>query len=195
MAVKVLVGSANPVKIGAVRDVFEAFFPGATVEGIEVPSGVPGQPVGDQTFVGAEKRALELVRINAERGLGASFCVGLEGGVVRHHGRWFAFGVVCIAGAAGRLGFGVTSHFELPDDVTNGLAGGAELGEVIDDLTGLQDTRLSGGAIGFLSQGRLDRRGLTAQGVFMALLPFFNQGLFFASRPVEADRRKPCASS
>ena len=32
---RVLVGSANPVKIAAVRDVFEPYFPGAEVEGIE----------------------------------------------------------------------------------------------------------------------------------------------------------------
>ena len=54
---RVLVGSANPVKIAAVRDAFEPYFPGAVVEGIETPSGVPAQPVGDETFTGAENRA------------------------------------------------------------------------------------------------------------------------------------------
>ena len=44
---RVLVGSANPVKIAAVRDAFEPYFPGAEVEGIETPSGVPAQPVGE----------------------------------------------------------------------------------------------------------------------------------------------------
>ena len=44
---RVLVGSANPVKIAAVRDAFEPCFPGAVVEGIEASSGVPAQPVGE----------------------------------------------------------------------------------------------------------------------------------------------------
>ena len=105
--------------------------------------------------------------------------MGIEGGVTALHGRWFAFGAVCIADADGRLGFGVTSHFELPDQIAIALADGTELGSVIDELTGLQDTRLGGGAIGHLSQGRLDRRGLAAQGVFMALFPFLNEKLFF----------------
>ena len=134
-----------------------------------------------ETFVGAENRARALVQRNAAEGLGARFCVGIEGGVVQLHGRWFAFGVICIADAAGRLGFGVTSHFELPPDIAAGLARGAELGEVIDGLTGLHDTRSAGGAIGYLSHGQLDRRGLAGQGVFMALLPFLNQPLFFAT--------------
>jgi inosine/xanthosine triphosphatase len=176
---RVLVGSRNPTKIGAVQDIFDRCFGGAEVIGIEVASGVAGQPVGDETFTGAENRARTLVRLNAEQGLAARYCVGIEGGITALHGRWFAFGTVCIADADGRLGFGVTSHFELPDQIAIALADGTELGSVIDELTGLQDTRLGGGAIGHLSQGRLDRRGLAAQGVFMALLPFLNQDLFF----------------
>ena len=105
------------------------------------------------------------------------------------HGRWFAFGAVCIADADGRMGFGVTSHFELPDQIAAALADGTELGSVIDELTGLRDTRLDGGAIGHLSHGRLDRRGLAAQGVFMALIPFLNDALFFADAEILSDAR------
>jgi inosine/xanthosine triphosphatase len=180
---KVLVGSRNPTKIGAVQDVFDRCFGEAEVVGIEADSGVAGQPIGDETFAGAENRALALVRLNTEQGLCAHYCVGIEGGVAPLHGRWFAFGAVCIADADGRMGFGVTSHFELPDQVAAVLADGTELGSVIDELTGLRDTRLGGGAIGYLSQGRLDRRGLAAQGVFMALIPFLNDEMFF----VDAD--------
>ena len=181
---KVLVGSSNPTKIGAVRDVFDRCFGETEVVGIEVDSDVAGQPVGDETFTGAENRARALVRLNAEQGLAAHYCVGIEGGVSRLHGRWFAFGAVCIADMADRLSFGVTSHFELPHQVAAALADGTELGSVIDKLTGLRDTRLDGGAIGYLSHGRLDRRGLAAQGVFMALIPFLNDPLFFARAEV-----------
>ncbi len=177
---KVLVGSRNPTKIGAAQDVFGRCFGGVEVVGIEAASGVAGQPVGmAETFAGAENRARSLARLNARQGLDAQFCVGIEGGVVRLHGRWFAFGVICIADAHERLGFGVTSHYELPGNITDGLAAGAELGQVIDALTGLHDTRLGDGAIGYLSHGQLDRRGLAAQGVFMALIPFLNEPLFF----------------
>ena len=176
---KVLVGSRNPTKIGAAEDVFGQLFGSVEVIGIEVDPGVAGQPVGDETFVGAENRARALVRRNAEEELGARFCVGIEVGVVRLYGRWYAYGVVCIADARGRLGFGVTSHFELPGRIADALATGVELGDVIDALTGLEDTRHNGGAIGYLSHGRLDRRGLGGQGVFMALLPFLNEPLFF----------------
>jgi inosine/xanthosine triphosphatase len=184
---RVLVGSHNPTKIGAVQDVFDRCFGAAEVIGVEVDSGVAGQPVGDETFKGAENRMLALVQLNAEQGLDAQYCVGIEGGVVMLYGRWFAFGAVCIADANGRLGFGVTSHFELPDPISAALADGTELGSVIDELTGLPDTRRGGGAIGHLSHGRLDRRGLAAQGVFMALIPFLNDALFFTDAEVLSD--------
>ena len=66
-----------------------------------------------------------LLALNAERGLAAEFCVGLEGGIAQYHARWFAFGVICIADAAGRLGFGVSPLFELPPGIVAALLGGA----------------------------------------------------------------------
>ncbi len=177
---RILVGSCNPTKIAAVQDVFSQRFGQVEAIGLEVASGVSAQPMGmEETFLGAENRARALLDLNVRQQLNAQFCVGIEGGAAPLHGRWFAFGVICIADVQGRLGYGVTSHFELPNDVAHRLAAGAELGDVIDELTGQYHTRLEGGAIGYLSHGQLDRRRLAAQGVFMALLPFLNESLFF----------------
>ena len=50
---RVAVGSANPVKLGAVRAVLAWAAPSATVEPVTVPSGVPDQPFGDdETILG-----------------------------------------------------------------------------------------------------------------------------------------------
>jgi inosine/xanthosine triphosphatase len=176
---RVLVGSVNPVKIAAVRDVFEPYFPGAEVEGIETPSGVPAQPIGEATFTGAENRALALLALDAKDSLGVEFCVGLEGGIAQYHGRWFAFGAICIADAAGRLGFGVSPLFELPPGVVDDLLGGSELGHVMDRLAGEHNTKQRGGAVGILTGGRITRRELYAQGVAMALIPFLNEEMYF----------------
>ena len=141
--------------------------------------GCRAQPVGDDTFTGAENRARALVALNAERGLAADFCVGLEGGIAQYHGRWFAFGAICIADAAGRLGFGVSPLFELPPGMVGRSAGRRELGHVIDRLAGEHNTKQRGGAIGILTGGRITRRELYAQGVAMALIPFLNEEMYF----------------
>jgi inosine/xanthosine triphosphatase len=176
---KALVGSVNPVKIGAVRDAFEAHFPDVEVVGIATPSGVPAQPIGDDTFAGAANRARALLALNAERSLGAGFCVGLEGGIAQFHGRWFAFGAICIADVIGRQGFGVSPLFELPPGIVADLLDGAELGQMMDRLAGEHNTKQRGGAVGILTSGRITRRELYAQGAAMALIPFLNPELFF----------------
>jgi inosine/xanthosine triphosphatase len=174
----VLVGSRNPVKIGAVQDVFGQYYSGIEVLGVEVASGVPAQPVGDDTFRGAENRAVALVALNRDQQLGADFFAGLEGGVAQVAGHWFAFGAICLANATGRLGMGVSPMFELAPALLEPLLKGEELGHVIDRLSGDQNTKQKGGAIGHLTKGRLGRRELYAQGVAMALVPFLNPQMY-----------------
>ncbi len=176
---RVLVGSCNPVKIAAARAVFSRYFPDVEILGMDVDPAVPAQPVGDQTFAGAENRARALVEANRRQGLGARYCVGIEGGIVRAYERWFALGVVCIMDANGRIAFGTSPQFSLPDDVISELLRGVELGDVIDRLTGERNTKQRGGAIGFLTQGQLDRQNLYAQGITVALVPFLNDRLYF----------------
>ena len=48
---KILVGSENSVKIQSVKEGFLTFFGHVEVEGISVDTGVPHQPVNDETFI------------------------------------------------------------------------------------------------------------------------------------------------
>ena len=75
---KVAIGSKNPVKIEAVKEAFGKVWPDQDFEfiGIEVPSGVPDQPMSDEESIkGATTRAN-----NALDRLNADFGIGLEGG-------------------------------------------------------------------------------------------------------------------
>lgn len=147
---------------------------------MEAASGVPAQPIGDDTWTGARNRALALVERNRVEQLGATYCVGLEGGIAQLAGRWYTFGVVCIADEAGACGFGVSPMFELPQSIVDRLFAGEELGHVIDDLSGDHNTKQKGGAIAYMTQGRIGRRELYSQGVVMALVPFLNRALYEA---------------
>jgi inosine/xanthosine triphosphatase len=164
--------------LGAAAEVFRAYFGDVEVRNVEVASGVPAQPVGDDTWAGAANRALALLERSSAEGLNAAYCVGLEGGIAQLAGRWYTFGVVCIADRAGRCGFGASPMFELPPAIVDRLLAGEELGHVIDELSGQENTKQKGGAIAFLTGGRVDRRQLYAQGVMMALVPFLNGSLY-----------------
>ena len=180
--VKVLVGSRNPVKLKAAKEAFSIFFNEVEVAGIAVDSKVSSQPVGDETFEGAENRALELRTRNDEGRLNANFFVGIEGGIIELFSRWFVFGVMCIMDEHGMKSYGCTPFFELPSCITEQLLRGIELGDVMDDLTGETGTKQKQGAIGYFTRGVMDRKQYYIDGLIVALIPFLNRDLYLQSR-------------
>jgi len=176
---KILVGSQNPVKIEAVKEAFSKYFGDVEVEGINVNSKVPDQPVNEETFEGAKNRVLELKRINEEKNLNANFFVGIEGGIKEFYSKWFAFGGMCIMNNKGKIGFGTSANFELPDSITKELLNGIELGKVMDKIAGTDNIKQKGGAIGFLTKEIMNRKELYINGLVVALIPFVNEELYF----------------
>jgi len=176
---KILIGSQNPVKIRATQEAFSEYFSDVEVIARDVNSEVSSQPVGEETFKGAENRALELKRIDEKEDLGIDFFVGIEGGITRIHSKWFAFGAVCIIDKEGKKGFGISSHFELPEQIVEELLEGKELGQVMDEITGEENNKQRGGAVGFFTRGRVDRKIGYTQGLILALVPFLNKELYF----------------
>jgi len=176
---KVLVGSLNKVKIEAVKEAFSKYFAEVEVADIEIDSRVPGQPINEQTFEGARNRALELQKINRKERLDGRFFVGIEGGILKIFSKWFALSAICIIDDKGRIGYGTSPFFELPEGISKRLLDSAELGDVMDDLTGGQDTKQKQGAAGYFTRGVMDRKGIYIDGLVAALVPFLNEGLYF----------------
>lgn len=176
---KVLVGSKNPVKIEAVKEAFSSYFDDIIVEGVDVESSVPDQPLDEETFEGAEHRAKILKKLNEKANIGASFFVGIEGGAINIYSRWFAFGVICVIDKDGNSGFGTSPMFELWQDAIAEILEGVELGDVMGDITGDYEIKRKGGAIGFLTDGVVERKDLYILGLKLALIPFLKEKLYF----------------
>jgi len=172
---KVLVGSTNPVKIEATTEAFSNYFKNVEVIGINVDSGVPNQPINDETFAGAQNRAQQLKLKNEQENLDASFFVGIEGGIAQRFTKWFAFGGICIIDSTGKTGFGTSIHFELPENIVTKLLAGAELGDLMDKISGVQNTKQKGGAIEYFTKGLINRKQIYVQGLVAALIPFINE--------------------
>jgi len=178
-AIHVLVGSTNPVKIRATETAFRHFFETVAVQGHAVSSGVPDQPVNDDTFAGARNRVLELQEIDRQLQLDSDYFVGIEGGIVQQFSRWFAFGGICIMNRVGQISYGTSSHFELPAATVGRLLRGEELGEIADEWTGAANSKQKGGAISYLTRGCVQRTELYVHGLIVALIPFLNPELYF----------------
>lgn len=176
---KILVGSGNPVKISSVETAFRKYFDDVEVEGIAVESGVSAQPLNDETFIGAQNRAISLKLINDQKNFNASYFVGIEGGITKQFDKWFAFGCMCIVDCKERVGFGMSPYFELPDIVVDKLLIGQELGDVMDEIIKQKNSKQKNGAIGFFTNGVMNRQELYVEGLKVALIPFLHKEMFF----------------
>lgn len=172
----VIVASDNPVKIGAVENAFARMVPDDRLRtvGIRVESGVADQPMSDSdTLLGAEQRAVAAASSRPE----ADFWVGIEGGIEDSPVgmKAFAWVVVHSAFGAGRARSGT---FFLPDEVARLVREGKELGEADDIVFGRSNSKQEEGAVGLLTGGVVDRRGLYEQAVVLALAPLKNPLLY-----------------
>jgi inosine/xanthosine triphosphatase len=171
----IAVGSKNPVKIGAVREVIAQVWPDARIDGVDVPSGVRDQPIGDdETIRGALSRA-KAARI----ALGTDLGVGIEGGIVEEaDGSMRTCAWAAVVGDDNRHGIGGSLAMPLPLAVGEMIRGGLELGHAMDQLINEHNTKQSKGAVGILTAGLVDRQRAYEVLVAYALAPFLTPKLF-----------------
>ncbi|MFY0569346.1 inosine/xanthosine triphosphatase [Archangium lansingense] len=172
MSFTIAVGSTNPAKTSAVRAVCERAFPGCTVAAVNVPSGVPEQPIGPaQTSTGAQNRA----RAALAAVPGARMGMGLEGGV-DPDGSLINCVAVVEAGGRENLTWGV--RFPLPPSVVARVLRGEELGPVMDEVTGRNESKKQLGAVGILTNGIFTRAEMWQGPLACALMPFLHPELY-----------------
>jgi len=178
---KILVGSKNPVKINAVKEAFGKYFNSIEIIGFDVNSGVAAMPVNREVYDGAENRAKNLIEINKVKNLNANFFIGIEGGIAKIFDKWFTFGSMCIIDKDGNTGYGTSPHFQLPPGIIEQLLKGIELGDVMDKLSNTHNSKQKFGAIGYFTNGKMDRKKLYVYGLVSAMAPFLRKSLYFTN--------------
>ena len=172
--IKIVVASKNPVKINAVRDGFLSFFEDIETEGVDVGSGVSDQPMSDkETKKGAQNRAAKAKKIYAD----ADFWIGIEGGIEVTENKLSAFAWVVILSNK-KYGESRTASFLLPEKVARLIADGHELGIANDIVFNQKNSKQKHGAVGLLTNNKINRTGLYIQAIMLALIPFTNPDLF-----------------
>ena len=172
---KIKVGTHNPLKVRATRNVMEKIYTNVDVEGIEVDSGVGDQPIGlDETIQGAVNRARNAF-------LDADLSVGIESGLLAapHSITGYLDLQWCAIYDGERVTLGVSAGFEYPPVVVEEVLKGQEVGEVMDEVTGVEKLGQKTGAVSILTKGLLDRTENTEQCVLMAMIPRMNKGVYF----------------
>jgi inosine/xanthosine triphosphatase len=173
---KVAVGSKNPVKVRATENVLKNFYNDLQVSGVDVDSEVPSQPFGlDQTIEGAVNRAKNAYSTDVD------LSVGIESGLMETPSSLTGFIDLqwCSIFDGSRVTLGVSSGFEYPPGVIEEVLKGREVGDVMDEVTGISNLGEKTGAVSYLTHGLLDRTGNTEQCVLMAMVPRLNVSVYF----------------
>ena len=183
--VRIAVGSPNKIKHAGVAAAMGAFLPGLKMDivGFDVATGVPEQPRGKDTMAGARQRARAALAVRPHM----DYAVGVEAGLQQDDdGAWFDVQACAVLDRVGRFTEGWGPAFVHPDWVTKRALAGEMVSDILGPVAG--DHRIGGttGAIGFLSDGAMNREELTRIGVLMALLPRWRPGLYVASDSADA---------
>ena len=169
---KIVIGSKNPVKVKACKNVFKNFFSEFEIAGIEVKT--KAQPIGlKETIEGAIKRAEEALK-HGDIG------VGIEAGLVEIPFTETGYFDIqfCAIKDKEKLSLGCGMGFEYPESVVKEVLKGSSVGEVMEELSGISNIGMKIGAIGFLSKGIINREKLTEQAILAALIPRIRKELY-----------------
>jgi inosine/xanthosine triphosphatase len=172
-AIRMHVGSENPVKVRAVRNVVRGRYRQVQVSGVAVESGVPAQPKAMETVAGAVNRARAAIG-------DADFGCGIEAGLFWSEaaGTHLDVQYCAVVDKMERVTIGHGPGFAYPDRVINDVQLGKTVEEAMRRLTGQKDIGQKQGAIGYLTKGKLDRTELTEMAVIAALVPRIRKGLY-----------------
>lgn len=173
---KIAIGSTNPVKIEAVRQMAAQIWTAVDLCPVSVDSGVSAMPLTDaETLEGARQRAMASLTAVPLAQLG----LGLEGGVQQMGDTLFLQGWVVAVDGNGRCGVGGCPRLTLPQSVAQRILAGAELGPLMDELTSQANMKQKEGAVGVFTNGLVKRQEAFAVAVAYALAPFVTPQFYF----------------
>lgn len=177
------VGSINPVKVDAVREALKdyAFFDACIVRRIGVYSGVSDQPLSlEETITGARNRAKSAFDSST------TYSFGIESGLfsVPFTKSGYMNTCVCAIYDGNDFSLGLSSSFEHPSSVMNVILGdGLEVTDAYPSVGITKDSKIGSGegALGILTNGRIDRKEYTKQAIQMALIQLEQKELYSCS--------------
>lgn len=151
----VAIASTNPVKIEVAKRAFSAVFPSENFQfnAMQSKSSVGDQPMDEETRRGAQNRLQYILRQCPD----ADFWIGQEGGLHREGKRLFSRAWIAITDKTGFTAESSTAQFYLPTEMARSIEEGMELGAATDKFFNSVNTKHGIGAIGYLTDGIINR--------------------------------------
>jgi inosine/xanthosine triphosphatase len=182
----IVVGSTRAAKVEGVRAAIEAIaalpeigarFRDAVVEAVDVGDVAPAMPMTRAaTIAGARARAMAVLERRLKKDGSDVLGIGVEGGVDPAGAHWLLEAWAVVTDGT-RWTCGGGGAVLLPDAIGRAVAGGAELGDVVDALAG-EPIRGTRGAWGLVTRDLVGRTDAFRVAAIAALAPFYNPALY-----------------
>ncbi len=167
---KILIGTNNKGKIQGAKEAFAEFFDDVEIEGINVESNVPDEPIDLDIYNGAKNRVENIIKL----GYKADFYIAIESGITNLLGKYVIINSAVVKDANGNESWGFSPAFPVPDKYVDDIKT-RDLGRVMDEIFNKNDLRSTIGGISYLTHGKIDRIQLTKEAFIMALTQFINK--------------------
>ncbi len=164
---KVIVASENPVKVNVAKNTFASVFPEEGFEFIAVKSesGVPDQPMNDETEMGAYNRLQFIKKLHPE----ADYWMSQEGGLYEEGDRLYNRAWMMITDRTGYVAKCSTAQFYLPTKIVQMVREGMESGPASDLFFNSVNSKQEAGSVAHLTDGQIDREKYYLQASVIAL--------------------------
>jgi inosine/xanthosine triphosphatase len=164
---KVVIASENPVKIAVAKRAFEGVYPEETFEYIAIKSdsGVPEQPMNDETEQGAINRLNFVKEIYPE----ADYWISQEGGVYSEGDKLYNRAWIAVCDKLGNISKSSTPSFYLPKKIVEYISQGLELGDATDKFFSSINSKHGIGAVGYITDGLINREDYYSQSAIIAV--------------------------
>jgi len=167
---KIIVGSQNPIKIKAVKNVVRKIWKEAEVLGMKADSRVKEQPTSSEEAIkGAINRAKFCLKETD-----AEIALGLEAYVCDSEFGMFLSGWVVALDRKGKMGMGNGGSLLLPEKIAQEIKKGKELGPVMDEFIGDHNTKQKQGTVGVLTGNLINRTESFEKSITYSLTKFIS---------------------
>lgn len=171
---KILIATKNPGKIEGAKLAFSKYYKDIEIQGIDVSSDVPDQPLNEQIYEGAKNRVKNLKQVAKQQKMEADYYIAIESGITNQVGEWLILNIAIIEDKQANTSIGTAAGFPVPEKYVEEIIN-TNLGQVMDRIFNDKDLNLGSGGINRLTHNEISRIDLTTSAFIMALTKFINE--------------------
>lgn len=179
---EIIVASLNPVKVKAAELAFNECVPDFYYHFVpmEVNSGVASQPIGQhETINGMKNRLRQACHLYQN----ADYCISFEGGLCQNEdGSYYNRAWVGVCDRKRNFAYSSSTSFRIPQEIETLLKAGKDLGFATDQMFGEENSGQGLGAIGLLTDSRVDRVQYLVQPAIIAISELLHHERYFSEK-------------